>query len=276
MVKNRLYVALSDVPPELMDKPAIYSVTLVGIDPGNNFRHCGSGTLVKSGDQHFVLTAQHCAEPLCKYESIGFPIGLQGSPFIVQKLPPIYVGERTTDEWGPDLAFLPIHPVDVKHIHDNSNKTFFNLDRYEDEMLAGSAKTNRHLWAVVGSPISESNIEGPESYHFKRNTYSADIKSIARAGPFDYLEARASLAGEPLTPDFLKGLSGGGVWYANLGQREDGNYDLTEDPRLEGVAFYRTESDEAGTFVKLRCHGRRSVYQQGLTELRAELARRAM
>jgi hypothetical protein len=247
----------------------------VGIEPENRIRHCGSGTLVKSSDRHFILTAHHCAEPLYECERIGLPIRFEGRPFIIQKLPPIYIGQRITEEWGPDLAFIPVDPIDARNIHDSSNKTFYNLDKVEEEMLAGNARTDRHLWSVVGSPISESDIGGPVRYEFKRNTYSAAIESTTNRDAFDYLEARASLGGQNLTSNFMKGVSGGGVWYASLGRNEAGSFVLTEKPHLEGVAFYRTDPDPAGELLRIRCHGRRSIYEQGLTELRSELARRS-
>jgi hypothetical protein len=269
-------VELGEIPPELMDEPAIYSVTLIGVDSGlerDSVIHCGSGTLVKSGDHYYILTANHCAEPLYACERIGLPIRSGGRPFYIQKLPPIYIGQRITDEWGPDLAFIPINVVDANNINDSSNKTFYNLDRQEAEMLVGSPETEKHLWAVVGSPISESNVEGPIRYEFKRNTYTAAIESTTTRGDYDYFEVRASLVEKQVDNTFLKGVSGGGVWYANLGLDENGSFALTEKPCLEGVAFYRTAP--VGEFLRIRCHGRRSIYEQGLTELRAELARRS-
>ena len=66
-------------------------------------------------------------------------------------------------------------------------------------------------------------------------------------------------------------VSGGGLWYADLCKRADGSFVLFEKAQLEGVAFYLTARE--GDYVRLRCHGRASIYD-GITELHAAVRRR--
>jgi hypothetical protein len=258
-------VTLGEIPCEIMDQPATYSVTLVGVEQQNKLAHCGTGTLVTFHNQYFILTCNHCAQPFFKSDRIGLPIRIGGWPLFIQKLPPIYIGQYTTKEWGQDLAFIPVASLDAAIIRNSSNKTFYNLQNHQDEMLRTQPRTDSLLWAIVGSPISESNIEGPIEFHFMRKTYTGTIESSPTRDDFDYHEIRASLAGQNADDTFMKGVSGGGLWYANLGKHEDGSFILTERPRLEGVAFYRTNQD--GDYVRIRCHGRRSIYQHALTAL---------
>ena len=64
-----------EIPVELMEGLHDYSVGLIGVRNGGQAAHCGSGTLVQSGGQHFILTAAHCAEAIVnerkKWERIG-------------------------------------------------------------------------------------------------------------------------------------------------------------------------------------------------------------
>jgi hypothetical protein len=84
---NLEQVRVGEIPPELMEDPPMYSVTLVGIRQEIECVHCGSGTFVKTGDRHFILTANHCAKPLFELERFGLPIRLGDKPLMIEKIP---------------------------------------------------------------------------------------------------------------------------------------------------------------------------------------------
>jgi hypothetical protein len=262
---------IGELPAELMDGPPMYSLTLAGIRRKLESIHCGSGTLVKAGDRHFILTASHCIKPLFESDQIGLPIRLGDRPLLIQKLPPIHVGIPACQDWGPDLAFIPLDPIDVANIHNSSNKTFYNLDIHQEEMLSGQPKIDYHLWAVVGSPFDECDFSHPPRYEFMRNTFNVAIEKTITNHDFDYLEVRIPLTDYPST--YLQGVSGGGLWHAEVERDKFTRaVRLLTAPRLEGVAFLRTVKQEDG-FPRIRFHGRRSIYQHGLSAIRSHFAR---
>ena len=259
----------SDIPRDqipvdlMMDLPS-YSVTLVGLRNENAPLHCGVGTLVRFEEHHFILTAAHCAEPLAKCDQIGLPLGRR----YYLKLPvvhPIYVGKRASDEWGPDLAFLPVPPVEARNMMDVSNRRFYNLERHAREMLRGEPQIENGLWAIVGTPTFTSNLEDPNKLEFTKMTYSVGVEPPVMRGEFDYIEARADLRMDNVPPNF-KGVSGGGLWHAEVARLADGSLALIGEPKLEGCAFYETRP--RGEYVYIRCHGRHSIYEHALGLIR--------
>ena len=76
---------------------------------------------------------------------------------------------------------------------------------------------------------------------------------------------------QDITSSFFEGVSGGGLWQADVKRDTNGEYSLCQKPRLEGVAFYRT--DPVNDAIHIRFHGRRSIYKHALAVLRAELAK---
>jgi hypothetical protein len=241
-----------------------YSVTLVGLRSNSAPAHCGSGTLVRLEDQHFILTAAHCAKELAKCDEIGLPILRDRHPFVLPIMESIYIGERKSDEWGPDLAFLPIPQVKAHDIIDVSNRLFYNLEKYREEMLRGKPKVNYGLWVVVGTPAFTSNLEDPTILEFTKMTYSGGVMPPITRGDFDYIKIRAAIDRKEVPPNF-KGVSGGGLWQTDIGRKKDGTFIAVGKPKLEGCAFYETRPQ--GKYVYIRCHGRRSIYEHGISKL---------
>lgn len=241
-------------------------MTLIGFRNNSDFTHYGTGTLIKSGRQHFIFTAAHCAERLADYDEIGLPIRLSGYPLIIKRMTPIYVSERKTDDWGPDLAFLPIHQIDVENISANSNKVFYNFDRHADEILQEGPRIENSLWAVVGTPAVLSNLSDPNKAEFTIMAYQVGIRPPITRDNFDYIHIRVALDGKNALPTF-GGLSGGGLWHADIQHKEDGSVTIVGQRRLVGCAFYQTKAE--GGFRYIRCHGPRSIYEYGLSKLKS-------
>src|SRR4051794_20346359 len=92
----------ADLTPSLLH----YSVTLLGVRGKNEAAHCGSGTLVRSEGQPYILTAAHCVEALDQWEEIGIAFLSREHRFTIPKQPPATViRQERFGEWGPDLAF---------------------------------------------------------------------------------------------------------------------------------------------------------------------------
>lgn len=249
---------------ELMKEFPSRSVTMAGLKYGREPRPCGSGTLVSLENQYYILTAAHCAEELVKWEEVGLPIRRDKQPFTFPVVEPIYIGKREEDEWGPDLAFLPIPVVKAHDIINYTNFLFYDLGRYRDELLQGEPDVESDLWVVIGAPACISNLEDPKNLVFTKMTYSGTVMPPVTRGGFDYIDIRASLALKKVPRDF-RGMSGGGVWRTEVGRKRDGTFKPLDKPRLEGCAFYQTSLQ--GEYVYIRCHGRRSIYEHGVSRL---------
>lgn len=240
------------------------SITLTGLGHDRAPVHCGSGTLIQLEDQYYILTAAHCAQALAKCDEIGLPIRRDKHPFILPVIGPIYIGEWESEEWGPDLAFVPIPPVKARDIINYTNFLFYNLCKYRDEMLGGEPEVENALWVVIGTPAYLSNLENSRNLAFTKMTYAGGAMSPVTRGDFDYIEIRAALDLKEVPPNF-KGMSGGGLWHTKVGRKKDGTFVTLGKPKLEGCAFYETQPQ--GEYVYIRCHGRRSIYEHGVSKL---------
>lgn len=257
-----------DIPNDLNQGVHDFCVVLFGYeDPIKKPRHCGTGTLVKFRDNHYILTAGHCAKELSKFDKIAIPVRKGSShPLFIQSVPPVYVGERREDAWGPDLAFIPMAAVDVRNLNAISHdKIFYNLGRHRSEILDSRLRIADNIWALVGSPykLSETN-ESEKLMRLQLMGYKARVKRPIRKDEFDYLEICVPLDSENALPTF-QGLSGGSLWCAELKRGLDGSLMLNAPHKLVGCAFYETEAKRKYRYI--RCHGWRSIYDKGLSLL---------
>jgi hypothetical protein len=257
-------ITLDEIPVELMHGLPSYTITLVGYREDETTEHCGCGTLVTCGNDHFILTAAHCAERLALYYKIAIPIRKGGRPLIIHRMLPVYVGRRDSDGSGPDLAFLPIHPVDAGDLKAKSDKVFYNLEKHKDEILPLKLRIENSLWAIVGTPSRLSNVSNPLELEFSLMAYAVGVERATITNGFDYINIRISLEGRNLLPTY-KGLSGSGLWQAEIERKKDGSVALIGSRRLVGCAFY--ETDEQGEYFYIRCHGPRSIYELGLANV---------
>jgi hypothetical protein len=81
---------------------------------------------------------------------------------------------------------------------------------------------------------------------------------------FDYVEVRVRLDSKNAIPTF-QGLSGGGLWRAELRREKNGSLTLGGPHKLVGCAFYETAAK--GKYRDIRCHGWVSIYDKGLSKL---------
>lgn len=83
-------------------------------------------------------------------------------------------------------------------------------------------------------------------------------------GEFDYVEIKIPLHSESALPTF-QGVSGGGLWRAELMRATNGSLTIKGRHKLVGCAFYETEAKRKYRYI--RCHGWRSIYDKGLRSL---------
>jgi hypothetical protein len=167
---------------------------------------------------------------------------------------------------GPDLAFIPIHAIDVRALNAISrDKVFYNLARHQSDILATRPRIADNIWALVGVPFRLSEvIEAEKQMQLQMMGYKVRVMPPFTRGEFDYVEVRIPLASENVLPTF-QGVSGGGLWRAELKRDRNGSLTINGHHMLVGCAFYETEAKRKYRYI--RCHGWRSIYDKGLSLL---------
>ncbi|MCJ7497964.1 MAG: hypothetical protein MUO78_07510 [candidate division Zixibacteria bacterium] len=75
---------------------------------------------------------------------------------------------------------------------------------------------------------------------------------------FDYLNLSVSYENRTDLPDTFEGVSGGGIWRAELYRSNDGKI-LSSEPLFLGVAFWQTTTEN--NMRSIIGHGWRSIYE---------------
>lgn len=262
---NDVIVSFDRLSEKLMTEAEYHTVVLLGVRGRREVTHCGTGTLIRSGDRYFILTAAHCVNKIVKFEELGLVLKNEEHRFTVSIMQPIYIGNRISDEWGPDLAFLPLQPNDAGKISAYSNKIFYNLDRFEAEMVGEDPAYKNGYWVLTGAPDVYSTFEEPSRLGYKAMAYHVNVAEPIIKNDFDYLHIPVALDRKNVPANF-EGVSGGGLWWMETSKADDESVVLAKSPRLEGCAFFETPPQ--GEQVFIRCHGWRSIYVKGLAELR--------
>lgn len=262
---RRMTLESDEIPESVRDGIHDHSIVLFGYQNHPAMPvHSGTGTLVKSRGKSYILTAHHCAQRLMEYDRICLPVRPGGPPLIVRRLDPVYVDEPREQAWGPDLAFLPIHPIDINNLNAFSHKFFYNLDRSGPSILQDPPKPTNGIWSVLGAPVRLSKSKAPRELEIPLMAYQVTVKSPIEKYGFDYLEIRVPLDSANALPTF-QGLSGGGLWHTEVGRHFDGTVSIVGSHRLVGCAFYETDAKRKYRYI--RCHGWRSIYERGVLNL---------
>jgi hypothetical protein len=228
---------------------ALFAISGQGHDERLSF--VGTGTFVKFGGSHYLLTAGHVWERLSKARGIGITLkeNLDHSyPIEVNGLIPFGPAKpQAWNEWGPDLVFLKIPPNHVGGIE--AVKSFYALDRARKKITQDGLE----VFILMGTP--------GEFGKFTDQHAEVDINGLFAAfaepyehGDYDFLDLVEDVT-LPGVPKHFGGVSGGGVWRVQLFEKSDGEVDWVWF--LEAVAFY--EIPRKDNRMTIRCHGQRSI-----------------
>lgn len=242
-------------------------------------RLAGSGTLIKCGRIHGILTAHHVVhnphDPTRKFD---FKAGSSQTLLLVVEefahrleiqthyLSCVDVGVPVDEYFGPDLTVLVI-PDSCPQFHEiKARKRFFDISIHRAARLTESL-SNNGCWFLVGNPQAlEETRSGSHGFSHVVNsrgiaayTYVAKREEV---NAFDFMHLgveRSKLEG---FTEHFGGMSGGGVWKIPLVTRQfDAGLTIQlGDEVLAGVAFYQTAMRDGG--CEIRCHAARSVYEK--------------
>ena len=267
---------IADIPQSVMDNVVIglqgFLIPILGqskIGEIPELIPVGSGTLVKVGRMHYVLTAAHVWHKAKRFERIHFVLASRApSGFWIPRThisaKQLWNGESS--EWGPDLALLeiPHHYVGTIAAH----KAFLNLLLQKATFKKYPPKTKKGFWAITGM-VGESSIvqHHPEvktvTANIICNAWLSTIQDTRDRQGFDYLHVSANLD-LPGLPRSFGGTSGGGLWQIDLSKDTSGVISWDGKRHFRGVAFWETEP--IGGRLAIRCHGPRSIFQKAWKE----------
>jgi hypothetical protein len=230
----------------------------------------GSCTFVEFEGRHFLFTAAHVWEELKPFGHIGITVCEIASPSVkicMQDLRPIVVGKRKDaewNEWGPDLAFLELSDSDTGKI--KTYKKFWNLGNRREMQSAPLQEIRNIAWVIMGAPEERIQQIGNNPNFEMRASFCA-AKAIHMHPPFDYIDLGIDTT---ITSALRRhaGMSGGGLWRVRIIRNQAGQLAwLSNELFLEGVAFWERLKPIVDGYRFIRCHGRKSLYGEGLAAI---------
>jgi hypothetical protein len=237
-----------------------YAIHFFAINEANPIppQFVGSGTLVGLDGKDFILTAEHVWSAVCSGERIGLDYK---SERLMDAIPKSYFDafvphDRETDEWGPDLALIPL-PLTLSSAI-KRDKVFLDLQKVVDRCDA-PLEPERGLWFLLGAP--------GELGKFEKDNAVLKIMGFFGAGPethethlrdgFDYFDTSVNRREIQGLPKSHGGVSGGGLWRTQIIRDRTGEIRWDGTRELMGVAFYQENPPGEVGFV--RAHGCQSI-----------------
>lgn len=258
----------SDLRDRIVRDIGLFTVGLLRVSQtadGERLDLCGTGTLVSFAGDHYILTAAHVWEELCRTPaptSVGVTLRENlDHKCLIDRAAIVTTGPPTPaqwSEWGPDIVFLrvPQEHVGAIEVH----RVFRNLARnwtlgvnaicIDLRVLMGTPHqlgqfTETHAELQITGMFSAPNIE--------RYSSMQAPKAIRR--DYDYIDLDMEVA-LPGVPQTFGGVSGGGLWRVFVYWSEATN-EIVWAKDIEGVAFY--ELDLINGHRAIRCQGPQSI-----------------
>jgi hypothetical protein len=225
----------------------------------------GTGTLVNIEGLDCILTADHVLEVFAEPERLSLMSSFKGEPrgheFALSHLGIHRIARGPSAEAGPDVGLIVLPQQSIGALR--SEKIFYNVNR-RSERFAGTYLPRDHgFWFNCGL-IGETekalaplpNVPNLKGYEGLCGASANPTESDD--GVFDYLEVRVDYGGRTDLPGTFGGMSGGGLWQVLLRKTASGIIE-PEDYILSGVTFFQTAVEQKTR--RLRCHGRKTVYE---------------
>jgi hypothetical protein len=230
---------------------AVALIALASLQGPRSPEPSGIGTLTRTRNDHYILTATHVWKRLRQSKHVGITLtpGVnQLTPIPSELLIPAGPPARS-DDWGPDLVFLKIPPSHVGGIA--AKLSFYHLEHRRRRPRS----TEIEARILLGAPGEFATLSpGHLDLTIQAINADSDPNPYVKRG-FDYIDLK-EYAGAHGFPSSYRGFSGGGLWRVSL-FRDKRNGEIDWMCFLEGVAF--RESDLKNGYRIIRCHGPRSI-----------------
>lgn len=228
--------------------------------------HIGAGTFLEVSGEYGILTATHAADKLVSGSLLGVLAAHEGTThrFSVDRdvLSIGRVGQRTSDEYGPDMAFISLADWD-KIGTIRASRAFHSPHELKLGLMAAPPQLDVGIWCVSGTPEERVQFENDQAgfqtvVTIEIYTAVGPVDRSFQRGQYDYLEFPISGHWENAPRDY-SGMSGGSLWQVEILQTEEGRFEPAAF-NLMGVAFYQGVRDDGTRY--LRCHGPRTMYRE--------------
>jgi hypothetical protein len=226
----------------------------------------GSGTLVKIGSVHGVLTAAHVLTNLPEEGEVGIVLFPTVQPTLQKQTIDMGLAEKVqmgVPPWGPegpDLGFLRLPPKNVGTL--GATNVFFNLEKRRDAVLADATPSPSYFDGISGVVAERTTDLPPKLKETRLKGFNAlyGVGLVVEkhdANGFDLLDFEVTYGPGSQSPESYSGMSGGALWRVYCTKDSSG-----EDSVLEtivfGVVFH--ESPKSDEMRIITCHGPKSVY----------------
>ena len=258
----------------VVERLAAYTIAFLRIGPTARNPPAdllGSGVLVSAGSTRAILTAHHVAQVLPAAGRIGLFLGRTTQPHTIDRegLSVLKIARGNEDASGPDLAAIVLSASVAGSI--GAMKSFFNLDKFRDQLLNDPPAPDLGAWFAQGfleerTTVGFDRTEPDLTKYFYNFTSVGGPDGIRQVGAHDYFELPVSTDARSTSPTKWGGMSGGGVWQVPF---KRGKGDLVHfPPLLSGLMFYQQPTTP--TACAVLCHGRRSIYQVAYSVISGE------
>jgi len=196
--------------------------------------HCGdlmgTGTFVSHAGRFGILTALHVPNnPAHRFDfragagdslRLSVEVGLPHAFELPMEILTLYsLGQRASDEFGPDLAFIEIPPCSQLATI-RAKKSFWPLD-HDRESCLKTPESHEGFWAFahyvgemarpIGSTRGFQNVNKLPAF-----VSLCGLHARFEKDGYDYLECKVHDTTSSSLPDSFGGGSGGGVWAVQL------------------------------------------------------------
>lgn len=225
----------------------------------------GSGTLVKLGKVHGILTAAHVLEDLPSQGRVGLAkffgseVHYRKQTIEMDYSKKLIVRGKGAASDGPDIAFLRLPDKDIGWLE--AIQSFYNLGLHQDDSSKDPPAPNS-VYCMVGA-IDERTKDLPGERPGERRKGFEAIMTDGNIMWERDTENVSLIAIKPkVYPDFtlpngFGGTSGGGLWQIYF-KENDGKTEYS-GVRLVGVPFYQSEVGQDG-FRTITCHSQKDIY----------------
>lgn len=273
-------IPISQLPTTFLDAVcrdlAHYSIGFFRIEDtpqGQDAVLLGSGTLVKVGGTHAILTAHHVLKVLPKNGRLGLLLSptLNQHSVDTQGLNYIEIARGTVDSEGPDLGVVILAPYIATAIA--AKKSFYNLDLHRVQQLETPPDRHNGVWLVHGF-VDERTVDEPGKDGFSRVKNFYHFSGVGgpdeppiQVGNYDYYAFPVSYNARSVAPTNFGGISGGGLWQITLIRDPQGDI-CHKELLFSGLVFYQEATTDM--YCGVKCHGRLSVYQAAYEAIRQQ------
>jgi len=228
--------------------------------------HIGSGSLIRVGEKHCILTAHHCIDSHAFKDCIRLGLAIKSHPhhfsIIKDHLKIIDVGKPNNNDICPDIGICVLPKTELGWLL--ANKSFWDIEKYKEVIFDISSDINIGVYAISGCP-DVYTINGGSNRGFHKSKGFQNTIGFCGVGKhwekdeYDYYLCKASYDAFSNSPKSFKGMSGGGLWHIPL-KKEDNGSITYKRPYLSGLSFF--EYPIVNIERDILCHGPKSIYER--------------